>query len=428
MLALCAYTDPLGVISSSTTSWPVRVIRACSGRTTPAQTFVKSKLQQQARAMAAHSPAAQQAGPRPMLQLEDYSFPRWANALSAHAPKHRYALGIFPTPLHKWHPPGVPDNVEMYIKRDDLSGMQLSGNKVRKLEFLLAEAVAQGHDCVITIGGIQSNHCRATAVAARYLGLDSHLILRASRELADSDPGLTGNLLLARMVGAHIHTVTKEEYTRTGSEALLQQLSEKLRRQGKKPYSIPVGGSNSLGSWGYLEAVRELETQVANMGITDIVLACGSGGTAAGMALGLHLSGLGCKLHAMGVCDDPDYFYNYLGGLLEGMGATQETIGIDTRDMVRVVQAKGAGYAISRQQELETMQHVAQATGVILDPVYSGKAYHTLLEEMQQQPEQWNGRKVLFLHTGGLFGMYDKASQLQPMLQKENKAERMHVS
>ncbi|KAL3143276.1 hypothetical protein ABBQ38_002120 [Trebouxia sp. C0009 RCD-2024] len=277
--------------------------------------------------MAAHSPAAQQAGPRPMLQLEDYSFPRWANALSAHAPKHRYALGIFPTPLHKWHPPGVPDNVEMYIKRDDLSGMQLSGNKVRKLEFLLAEAVAQGHDCVITIGGIQSNHCRATAVAARYLGLDSHLILRASRELADSDPGLTGNLLLARMVGAHIHTVTKEEYTRTGSEALLQQLSEKLRRQGKKPYSIPVGGSNSLGSWGYLEAVRELETQVANMGITDIVLACGSGGTAAGMALGLHLSGLGCKLHAMGVCDDPDYFYNYLGGLLEGMGATQETIG-----------------------------------------------------------------------------------------------------
>ncbi|KAL0039953.1 hypothetical protein WJX77_012639 [Trebouxia sp. C0004] len=337
--------------------------------------------------------AVHQAGPRQMLELESYILPTWANALSDHAPKQRYALGIFPTPIHRWHPPGVPDGVEMYIKRDDLSGMQLSGNKVRKLEFLMAEVVAQGHDCVITIGGIQSNHCRATAVAARYLGLDSHLILRTSRELADSDPGLTGNLLLARMVGAHIHTVTKEEYTKVGSEALLQQLADQLRSQGKKPYCIPVGGSSPLGCWGYLEAVREIQEQAGDLGITDIAMACGSGGTAAGMALGIQLSGLGCKLHAMGVCDDPQYFYDYIDGLLKGMGVDKDTVGVDTKAMLRMVQAKGAGYAMSKQQELETMQHVAHSTGVILDPVYSGKACYTLLEEMKQHEEEWKGRK-----------------------------------
>ncbi|DBA68980.1 TPA: hypothetical protein ACH3X2_013152 [Trebouxia sp. C0005] len=380
------------------------------------------------RDMPSQAHAVHQAGPRQMLELESYILPTWANALSEHAPKQRYALGIFPTPIHRWHPPGVPHGVEMYIKRDDLSGMQLSGNKVRKLEFLMAEVVAQGHDCVITIGGIQSNHCRATAVAARYLGLDSHLILRTSRELADSDPGLTGNLLLARMVGAHIHTVTKEEYTKVGSEALLQQLADQLRSQGKKPYCIPVGGSSPLGCWGYLEAVREIQEQAGDLGITDIALACGSGGTAAGMALGIQLSGLRCKLHAMGVCDDPQYFYDYIDGLLKGMGVDKHIVGVDTKAMLRMVQAKGAGYAMSRLQELECMQHVAHSTGVILDPVYSGKAYYNLLEEMKQHEEQWRGRKVLFLHTGGLFGMYDKMSQLQPMLEKLDKADRMKIS
>ncbi|CAI7773198.1 unnamed protein product, partial [Closterium sp. NIES-53] len=133
--------------------------------------------------------------------------------------------------------------------RDDLSGMELSGNKVRKLEFLLADALAKGADTLITIGGIQSNHCRATAVAARLAGLEAHLILRTSRALADSDPGLEGNLLVERMVGARVHLVTKEEYAKHGSEHLGNVLAQRLAAEGRKPYVIPVGGSNALGAW-----------------------------------------------------------------------------------------------------------------------------------------------------------------------------------
>ncbi|KAL5709182.1 D-cysteine desulfhydrase [Ranunculus cassubicifolius] len=135
------------------------------------------------------------------------------------------------------------------MQRDDLSGMQLSGNKVRKLEFLMADAVKQGADCIVTIGGIQSNHCRATAVAAKYLNLDCYLILRTSKILADKDPGLTGNLLVERLVGAHVDLVSKEEYSKIGSEVLTNFLKERLISEGRRPYVIPVGGSNSLGTW-----------------------------------------------------------------------------------------------------------------------------------------------------------------------------------
>ena len=242
-----------------------------------------------------------------------YTPPRFAQRLKPH-PSSRCNLGQFPTPLHPFKLAGtcgIPADVlgGMYIKRDDLTGMQLSGNKVRKLEFLLAEALERGCDSVITIGGIQSNHCRATAVAAKYVGLDPFLILRNSRTAADADPGLVGNLLVERLVGASIRQVTKEEYTRIGSLALLAQLERELVAEGRKPYVIPVGGSNALGTWGYLEFVRELRDQIEGTGVDDIVMACGSGGTTAGIALGCDLADLGVAVHGYGVCDDPGYFY-----------------------------------------------------------------------------------------------------------------------
>ncbi|KAL2478855.1 Bifunctional D-cysteine desulfhydrase/1-aminocyclopropane-1-carboxylate deaminase [Forsythia ovata] len=182
------------------------------------------------------------------LTMKPYVPPSWASHLNP-IPSHIFSLGHFPTPIHKWNLPNLPKGTEVYIKRDDLSGMQLSGNKVRKLEFLLADAVAQGADCIITIGGIQSNHCRATAVAAKYLNLDCYVILRTSKVLMDKDPGLTGNLLVERLVGAHIDLVSKEEYSKVGSVALTDILKAKLLNEGRKPYVIPVGGSNSLGTW-----------------------------------------------------------------------------------------------------------------------------------------------------------------------------------
>ncbi|KAL4364059.1 hypothetical protein GQ457_04G039290 [Hibiscus cannabinus] len=348
------------------------------------------------------------------LCKKPYSPPSWASHLKP-IPSHVFTLAHLPTPIHKWNLPNLPQNTEVWLKRDDLSGMQLSGNKVRKLEFILAEAAAQGADCIITIGGIQSNHCRATAVAAKYLNLDSHLILRTSKHLVDKDPGLTGNLLVERFVGAHIHLISKEEYGKIGSVALTNVLKEQLLKQGRRPYVIPVGGSNSLGTWGYIEAVKEIEEQLQirsnGLKFDDIVVACGSGGTIAGLSLGSWFGALKAKVHAFCVCDDPDYFYDFVQDLIDGLKA-----GVNARDIVSILNAKGLGYAMNTSEELEFVKEVAAATGVVLDPVYSGKAAYGMMKDMTENPKKWEGRKVLFIHTGGLLGLFDKVDQMGPLV------------
>ncbi|KAK7370142.1 hypothetical protein VNO80_12199 [Phaseolus coccineus] len=344
------------------------------------------------------------------LTKKPYTPPSWASHLHP-LPSNVFSLAHLPTPIHRWNLPNLPPNTELWIKRDDLSGMQLSGNKVRKLEFLMADAVAQGADSIITIGGIQSNHCRATAVAAKYLNLDCFLILRTSNLLVNQDPGLTGNLLVDRLAGAHVHLISKEEYSKIGSVTLTTVLKEKLIKEGRRPYVIPVGGSNSLGTWGYVEAVREIEQQIQrgadNIKFDDIVVACGSGGTIAGLSLGSSLSTLKANVHAFSVCDDPDYFHNFAQGLLDGLNA-----GVNSRDIVHIQNAKGLGYAMNTSEELNFVKDVAAATGVILDPVYSGKAAYAMLKDILENPKKWEGRKVLFIHTGGLLGLYDKVDQL----------------
>eukprot|EP00271_Cylindrocystis_brebissonii_P000238 TRINITY_DN10294_c0_g1_i1.p1 TRINITY_DN10294_c0_g1~~TRINITY_DN10294_c0_g1_i1.p1 ORF type:complete len:519 (-),score=78.47 TRINITY_DN10294_c0_g1_i1:574-2130(-) len=368
------------------------------------------------KATAVEVEASQKAMPGEMMTNVPYTPPEWAKHLSP-IPEKVFRLGHYPTPIHQWHVPGLPAGTCLFIKRDDLTGMQLSGNKVRKLEFLLADAKKNGADCVITIGGIQSNHCRATAVAARYAGLEPFLVLRTNKSLVGQDPGLVGNLLVERLVGAQIRLVSKEDYLQLGSESVVAILEEQLKAEGRRPYVVPLGGSNSLGSWGYVEAVRELEQQLQNgeaggaTAFDDIVMACGSGGTTAGIGLASHLSSVKAKVHGFGVCDDQDYFYTFIQGLLDGMNC-----GLQVRDLVTMVDAKGTGYAMSTSEELAFVRQVAEATGVILDPVYSGKAVKGLLRDMADNPGKWEGRTVLFVHTGGLLGMYDKSTQLQPML------------
>ncbi|KAE8125916.1 hypothetical protein FH972_020677 [Carpinus fangiana] len=308
------------------------------------------------------------------LTRKAYAPPSWASHLSP-TPSHVFRLCHLPTPIHKWNLPNLPNNTEVWLKRDDLSGMQLSGNKVRKLEFLMADAVAQGADCVITIGGIQSNHCRATAVAAKYLNLDCFLILRTSKVLVDQDPGLTGNLLVERLVGAHIDLISKEEYAKIGSESLTNLLKEKLLNEGRRPYVIPVGGSNSLGTWGYIEAIREIEHQLqtgtSKIKFDDIVVACGRFHSTPSVSF--------CSYH---------------------------------NEILIFLQAKGLGYAINTSEELKFVKEVAAATGVVLDPVYSGKAAYEMMKDMAANPKKWEGRKILFIHTGGLLGLYDKVEQM----------------
>ena len=358
-----------------------------------------------------------------------YVAPAWlaSSVHSSRVPSSRVQLGRFPTPIHKWRPVEEERDegeVEFWIKRDDLSSSDLSGNKVRKLEFLLDAALEGGHDSIITIGGVQSNHARATAVAARQLGLDPFLILR-TRNAAQDDPAIlsesiVGNLMYARLVNAEIQTVSAATYATVGSASLVAQLTELLIDAGRNPFPIPVGGSNALGCFGYLDAVEEIRQQEEATGVTfdHVVFSCGSGGTASGLALGLRLCSGGSKsVHAIGVCDSPGYFYQHIRETAVALGVDLSLHG-DVESWLTVHAGSGLGYARSSEDELKFILDVGSRTGIILDPVYSGKAlYHFLREVLPRRKDLFlKGQKVLFIHTGGTAGVYDKADQLGPIL------------
>ena len=328
-------------------------------------------------------------------------------------------------------------------------GTELGGNKVRKLEFLLADALANKDcDSIVTIGGEQSNHCRATAAASRMVGLEPHLILRTRRADAihtneNEEIGWVGNVLFDRMVGSTIYTCTPGEYGRLGSNQLVDSVCEYLKTEQKlNPYGIPVGGSNALGSWGYINGVDELMQQIEQIRHSDdsdfaldhVVFATGSGGTATGIAVGLSLAygsvDQTCpEVHAVGVCDNPDYFYQTMSSVADEMGldlpsdiSTEQFI----RDSVTVHHGKGKGYAFSSDDELDFILQFATETGISLDPVYSGKAlYYFIKKIVEEEPEQYMGKSILFWHTGGSIGLYEKGDDLSERFSTASSVKRL---
>lgn len=370
------------------------------------------------------------------LLAQAYSPPSWCPLIPP--PHGRLSLAHLPTPLYplltlnhhhdnnKLLQPLAQHNIALFVKRDDMTGgIEWSGNKIRKLEFLLADAVSKDYSAVLTIGGAQSNHCRATAAAARRVGLEPHLILRTPT--TSDDVGTVGNLLMDRLVGSHIYTCTPGEYGRLGSEILVQRVADQIERHTEhKVYRIPVGGSNAIGTWGYLQAVDEIIQQQQETTFDHIVFACGSGGTAAGIVLGYALAyEHGAlqrmpKLHAVGVCDDPDYFYSYMAQIAVDMGFSvanndkYTSVEDYLRQHVTLHQGKGRGYAVSTPEELQFSVDFARATGIALDPVYSGKAlYHFWTHVLQDNMALFTNQNILFWHTGGALGLYDKCSELE---------------
>eukprot|EP01065_Artemidia_motanka_P015901 TRINITY_DN19606_c0_g1_i1.p1 TRINITY_DN19606_c0_g1~~TRINITY_DN19606_c0_g1_i1.p1 ORF type:complete len:316 (+),score=65.40 TRINITY_DN19606_c0_g1_i1:221-1168(+) len=298
------------------------------------------------------------------------------------------------------------------------AGIELGGNKVRKLEVVLADALEGGCDTVITAGGMQSNHCRATVSAARMLGMRAIVVLRIDDfdQQDTDDPGVKGNLLISRLCGAEIHIVSRETYMQYGGFAkVLDEVERKVRSEGGKPYVVPLGGSNAAGTWGYLSAVDEMRSQCEGIGVTDIAVATGSGGTAVGIALGCRLSGWDVKVHAFGMNDTPDWHYKHADEAVIGELLAEPDAGLSARNIMEVTQAKGEGYARSTVEELRWLREAAAGTGLILDPCYSGKALRGLVHKMRAAPESFKGRKVLFVHTGGALGMWAKEKAVQPL-------------
>lgn len=320
----------------------------------------------------------------------------------------RVSLGRFPTPVEPLERMFISEgSPRVWIKRDDLTGTDLSGNKVRKLEFLLAEAEQQDADIVITCGGVQSNHCRATAIASRKLGIDSVLFLRGE-EPASAD----GNILLDRLVGADLRFITPEQYANRAE--IMAAEAAGLRDQGHRPYVIPEGGSNAVGSWGYVGMLEELAKQGAADDVQHIICATGSAGTLAGLHLGVRLLGLPMRIWGVSVCNDEAYFRTRVAEIARefverfGVGTVPEA------EEIRVIDGYvGPGYAKTYPRSLELIRRVAKEEGLFLDPVYTGKAFLAMtdcLEDGTIPP----GERVLFLHTGGIFSLFAYSDELCP--------------
>lgn len=325
----------------------------------------------------------------------------------------KISLANLPTPIHKmerlsqqWNGP------EIYVKRDDFTGMEFSGNKVRKLEFVAAHALQEQYDVLITCGGMQSNHSRATAAVAARLGLKSHLILRGT-----PPEGPDGNLFLDLLLGANVSYIS-DEAAPEDLTAAMEQAAEEYASQGRKALLIPLGASNALGSVGYVAAIREMMTQFQAMTITPdyIIAATGSGGTLAGLILGKKLFGLSSQIVGVNVCADAAYFHQEIANIIrEFCELYQVDLSLDAQDYRIIDGYVGAGYALSRPEERKFIVRVAQTEGIILDPTYTGKAFYGLAQEIQKGTFK-AGETMLFIHTGGLYGLFAKAPEFTAVL------------
>ncbi|NLD21354.1 MAG: pyridoxal-phosphate dependent enzyme, partial [Bacteroidales bacterium] len=216
----------------------------------------------------------------------------------------KLSLANLPTKIRKMERLSSLLNSNIYIKHDDQTGSEWSGNKIRKLEFSVREALEKDSDLLITCGGIQSNHCRATVAVATYYGMKSAVLLRISEQ-----PPLEGNYFLDKLMGADVRFCTNDEY-RNNRQEIMEEMAAKYRKEGRKPYIVPEGASNGVGVLGYYNAMNEIVEQEKELGIKfdTIVVATGSGGTCSGLNIANIIKGYGRRIIGMAVCDDVDYF------------------------------------------------------------------------------------------------------------------------
>jgi D-cysteine desulfhydrase len=309
----------------------------------------------------------------------------------------RFKLAEYPTPIHFLKTLTTAfDGPDIYMKRDDLISLGMGGNKVRKLEFLIGEALEQRKDTLVTAGGIQSNHCRLTAASARRAGLDCHLVLNG---VPPDTPN--GNLLLDNLFGAHIHYCDRKD-----RDSMLYQVADELAENGKKPYVIPVGGSNSTGTVGYVDAMFELEIQLKKMNLTPeaIVFASSSGGTQAGLTLGARITGFKGQVLGISIDQVKTGTASFLPVLKRIVNETAKRIDSDIAmtesDFSLDCNYLGSGYAVPGDLEFDAIRDLARYEGILLGPVYTARAMGALLDMIQKNVFK-KDQSVLFWHTGG---------------------------
>ena len=303
----------------------------------------------------------------------------------------RIRLGILPTPIHKLENISSLLGRNIYIKRDDMTGLGLGGNKIRKLEFLFADAKEKGAEVVFTTGGAQSNHAMLTAAAAGKLGMKAVLVLK-KRGVTDC----VGNQLLEHLMGTEVRFVDTDDYADIYAE--MDRLGNEM---GRPYYKIPCGGSNALGALGYVACAREIAEQ--GLHFDHIICAEGSGGTMAGLALGAKLFLSGTTVHGMMVDTDP--FDEITPALMRETAELLEISSEITPQDYPLREMCGPGYAIASEAGNAAVSLVAEREGIFLDPVYTGKAFAGLLE-LAREGAFAETDNILFLHSGGAGGLF----------------------
>jgi L-cysteate sulfo-lyase len=304
----------------------------------------------------------------------------------------RLPLAIAPTPLEE--APRLAEAIgleRLLVKRDDNTGLALGGNKARKLEYLVADAIGEGADVLVTTGAPQSNHCRMTAAAARVAGMDAHLVFRG-----ETVTEVQGNMLLDRLLGA-----TWSFAGERPAETCMEEVAARLRAEGRRPYVIPAGGSNGRGALGYVRSAFEIVEQLAERRDQPryVVCAGGSCGTLSGLTLGLALADSGARLAAVSISRGvPDR----VAFSRQVMAESCAILGVEQPDAVPSIWDGyvGPGYGVATELSRRALETAARAQGLILDPVYTAKAFGGLIGEIEAgrvKPDDL----VVFVHTGG---------------------------
>ncbi len=310
--------------------------------------------------------------------------------LAARSPR-RY--GIYPTPLHRLDRFSSAIGREVWIKRDDLISVGVGGNKIRKLGYLVADALSHGADHLVSVGAEQSNHARCVAAVAALEGMACDLVLGG-----DADTPIVGNLLLDHMLGARVQFPGTDNWEEL--ERVSQRVADQLWSDGKRPYVMPIGGSTPMGALGFVDAYLELREQLGIVGVkpSSIVHATSSGGTQAGLVIGTHLLHDDVKIFGIGVAKTAGDLHAEIVEITEGclnlLGAHD-----GAPDITVVPGYLGRAYAEPTEGALDALRLLFRTEGILLDPVYTAKAMHAVIDA----PASLVGEgPIVFWHTGGM--------------------------
>ncbi len=329
---------------------------------------------------------------------------------SAAPPIPRIELAQAPTPLLKLERLSAELGMELWLKRDDFTGLLETGNKIRKLEFLVGDALALGADTLITCGTLQSNCCRAVAAVSARLGLRAVLALKGERPVE-----YDGNLLLDRLLGATIRYCTDTEWDKV--DEVLEDIAARERAAGRKPYVITESGATAVGALGYVACGQELAAQVRH-GAPDfdsVVITAFSGGSQAGLLMAKQLTGLRAEILSVPIAWEGPRVQAYVSETIE-TARRRWGLAVQVPSEVRILDGyQGVGRAEVKKDELDLLLRLARLEGILLDPVYTAKAFGGLLDVINRHPGRL-GRRVCFIHTGGVFSVFPFRDSLGPLV------------